>query len=432
MEVRSGAKPEAGRGHAALLLSADSRPWRGGARAAGLAPDTAIRERARNNGYAEASRAQSALPSPGGDVTVRISGAVIPLIAAASGKPALGDRLAQSRLKDKTGGVELRRRELMLLLGGATALRPLSARGQQKPMPVIGFLGNSTAALEAKLVKAFRQGLRDLGYEEGRNILIEYRWADGHYERLAPLIAELIAAKVEVFVTAGTPASLAVKKATSAIPLVMVAVGDPVGTGLVASIARPGGNATGLTSITPELEGKRLQLIKETIPTVSRVAVFWNPANAYQTADEKEVRAAAAVLGIPVLPLAVRSAEELDAAFSALLAERADAVLVLADRVFLHNRDRIVDFLVQNRLPAMNAYRELVEAGSLMSFGPSYAVMHRQAATYVDKILRGAKPEDLPVEQPAKFELVLNLKSAAALGLTVPPGIILRADEVIE
>jgi putative ABC transport system substrate-binding protein len=297
---------------------------------------------------------------------------------------------------------------------------------------VIGFLGNSTPALEAKLVGSFRDGLRDLGYEEGRNIRIEYRWAEGRYERLPQLIAELIAAKVAIIVTAGTPASLAVKKATTSVPLVMVAVGDPVGTGLVASIAHPGGNATGLTSITPELEGKRLELIKDMVPNMSRLAVFWNPANAYQLADEKEVEAAAAVLNVPLLALAVRTAEELDGAFAAILAKRADAVLVLADRVFLHNRERIVGFLVKNRLPAMNAYRELVEAGGLMSFGPSYAVMHRQAATYVDKILRGAKPADLPVEQPAKFEFVVNLKSAAALGLTVPPSILLRADEVLE
>jgi putative ABC transport system substrate-binding protein len=201
---------------------------------------------------------------------------------------------------------------------------------------------------------------------------------------------------------------------------------------LVASLARPGGNATGLTSIASELEGKRLELIKEMVPTVSRLAVFWNPANAVQIGDEKEVQAAAAVLRIPLLPLAVRTVEELDTAFAAILAERADAVLVLADRLFLHNRERIVGFLVENRLPAMTAYRELVEAGGLMSFGPSYAVMHRQAAAYVAKILRGAKPEDLPVEQPVKFEFVVNMKSAAALGITVPPGIMLRADEVIE
>ena len=299
-------------------------------------------------------------------------------------------------------------------------------------MPVVGFLGNSTAALEAKLVDAFRGGLREFGYAEGRNIRIEYRWAEGRYERLPALIGELIAAKVDVIVTAGTPASLAVKKATASIPLVMVAVGDPVGTGLVASIARPGGNATGLTSITPELEGKRLELIKEVVPAVSRLAVFWNPENAYQAADEKKVEAAAALLHIPVLPLAVRKAEELDASFAAILDHHADAVLVLADRLFLHNRNRIIDFCVAHRLPTMNAYRELVDAGGLMSFGPSYAMMHWQAARYVDKILRGVKPQDLPIEQPAKFEFVVNLKAAGALGITVPREVMTRADEVIE
>jgi putative tryptophan/tyrosine transport system substrate-binding protein len=325
----------------------------------------------------------------------------------------------------------MRRRDLLLYLTGAACLRPLAVLAQPA-IPVIGFLGNSTPALEAKLVGSFRDGLRELGYEEGRNIRIEYRWAEGRYERLPQLIAELIAAKVAIIVTAGTPASLAVKKATASVPLVMVAVGDPVGTGLVASIAHPGGNATGLTSITPELEGKRLELIKDMVPAVSRLAVLWNPANAYQLGDKKQVEAAAAVLHVPVLPLAVRTTEELNAAFAAILAERADAALVLADRFFLHNRQRIAAFLAEHRLPSMNAYRELVEAGGLMSFGPSYAVMHRQAARYVDKILRGAKPQDLPVEQPAKFEFVVNLKSAAALGLTVPPRILLRADEVIE
>jgi putative tryptophan/tyrosine transport system substrate-binding protein len=325
----------------------------------------------------------------------------------------------------------MRRRDLLVYVAGATALCPLAVVAQSA-IPVIGFLGNSTPALEAKLVGSFRDGLRELGYEEGRNIRIEYRWAEGRYERLPQLIAELIAAKVAIIVTAGTPASLAVKKATASVPLVMVAVGDPVGTGLVASIAHPGGNATGLTSITPELEGKRLELIKDMVPAVSRLAVLWNPANAYQLGDKKQVEAAAAVLHVPVLPLAVRTTEELNAAFAAILAERADAALVLADRFFLHNRQRIAAFLAEHRLPSMNAYRELVEAGGLMSFGPSYAVMHRQAARYVDKILRGAKPQDLPVEQPAKFEFVVNLKSAAALGLTVPPRILLRADEVIE
>jgi putative ABC transport system substrate-binding protein len=262
--------------------------------------------------------------------------------------------------------------------------------------------------------------------------LIEYRWAEGNYERFPSLIAELIALKADVIVTAGTPAAVAVKKATASIPLVMVAVGDPVGTGLVASLGRPGGNATGLTSIAPELEGKRLELLKEVLPKVSRVAVLWNPANAYQIGSEKEVQAAAKVLHILVASLPVRNREELGNALAAIPREHADAVLVLADRLFLHNRERIADFVITNRLPAMNAYRELVEAGGLISFGPSYAVMHRQAATYVDKILKGAKPADMPVEQPAKFELVINLKSARALGITIPQSVLARADEVIQ
>jgi putative ABC transport system substrate-binding protein len=326
----------------------------------------------------------------------------------------------------------MRRRELLKFAGTATAW-PLVARAQDASKhPRIGFLGNSTPALEAKLVESFREGLRDLGYVEGRNISIEYRWAEGNYELLPSLVAELIALKVEVIVTAGTPASLAVKSASSPVPLVMVAVGNPIGNGLVESLARPGGNATGLTSIAPELEGKRLELIKEVVPAVSRLAVFWNPANAVMIADEQQVQAAAAALHVPVLSLPVRTAEELDDAFAKILAEGADAVLVLADRVFLHNRQRIADFVIEHRLPAMNAYRELVEAGALMSFGPSYAVMHRQAATYVVKILKGAKPADLPVQQPAKFEFVVNLKSAGAIGITIPHTVLLRADEVIE
>jgi putative ABC transport system substrate-binding protein len=296
----------------------------------------------------------------------------------------------------------------------------------------IGFLGNSTAILEANLLGPFRAGLRDLGYVEDRNIVIEYRWADGNYDRFPSLIAELIALKVDVIVTAGTPAALAVKKATSSIPLVMVAVGDPVGTGLVASLARPGGNATGLTSIAPELEGKRLELLQKALPGVSRIAVLWNPANAYQTASEKEVQAAGRMLRMSIVSLPVRSRDELDDAFAVILKERVNAIVVLADRLFLHNRERIADFVTRNRLPGMNAYRELVEAGGLMSYGPSYALMHRQAAGFVDKILKGAKPADLPVEQPAKIELVINLKAAKAIGVTIPASVLVRADEVIQ
>jgi putative tryptophan/tyrosine transport system substrate-binding protein len=325
------------------------------------------------------------------------------------------------------------RRRAFLALVGTAAFAPFRAAAQgPNNQPRIGFLGNSTPTLEARLVDSFRKGLSDLGYVEGRSISIEYRWAEGDYDRLPSLVRDLVKSKVAMIVTAGTPAALAVKEAGSSVPLVMIAVGDPVGTGLVSSLARPGGNVTGLTSMTPELEGKRQELIKEVVPAVSRLAVFWNPANAYQTGDAEQVQAAALVLNVPVLSLPVRTGEELDNAFAKVLAEGADAALILADRLFLHNRQRIVDFLVKNRLPAMSAYRELVEAGGLMSFGPSYAVMHRQAASYVDKMLKGAKPADLPEQQPAKFEFVVNLKSAGAIGVTIPHAVLLRADEVIE
>jgi len=326
----------------------------------------------------------------------------------------------------------MKRREFLTVLAGATFAAPFSAGAQDaRNLPRIGFLGNSTATLEANLVGPFREGLRDFGYVEGRNIHIEYRWAEGNYERLATLIAELIAAKVDVIVTAGTPAALAVKNA-GAVPLVMVAVGDPIGSGLVASFARPGGSATGLTSMTPELEGKRLELMREVLPKLSHIAVLWNPANAYQIGDEKKVQEAAALLHVRVLSLPVQTPVELDAALTRAGADRVGALLVLADRLFLHNRERIVAFAAANRLPSMNAYRELAEAGGLLSFGPSYAIMHRQAARYVDKILKGAKPADLPIEGPSKFELVINLKTAKALGLTVPPTVLARADAVIE
>jgi putative ABC transport system substrate-binding protein len=325
-----------------------------------------------------------------------------------------------------------RRRFLGVIAGGLLAA-PLDARAQQAAKVArIGFLGNSTAALEANLVGPFREGLRELGYVEGQNILIEYRWAEGQYERFPALIAELVALKVDVIVTAGTPAALAVKKAAPSIPLVMVAVGDPIGVGLVASLARPGGNSTGLTSIAPELEGKRLELLRQVVPKLSSIAVLWNPDNSFHAGSLKETRAAAQVLGIKVQLLGVRVSEDFPAAFAAILRERPGALLVLADRLFLHNRARIVDFEAKHRLPGVYAYRELVEAGGLMSYGPSYAGMHRRAAYYVDKILKGSKPADLPVEQPATFELVINLTAAKVLGLTIPQSLLQRADQIIQ
>ena len=303
---------------------------------------------------------------------------------------------------------------------------------QPKKIPRIGFLGNSTPALEENLVGPFREGLRDLGYVEGKNIVIEWRWAEGKYERFPTLIAELIAMNVDLIVTAGTPATIALKKATTTLPLVMIAVGDPVGTGLIASLAHPGGNLTGLTSISPELDGKRLELLREVVPKISHVAVLWNPTSPLQVVGERETQAAAHAMGIKVLSLGVRAAEELDNAFAAILRERPGALLVLADRLFLHNRARIMDFATKHRLPGVHAYEELVEAGGLMSYGPSYPGMHRRAATYVDKILKGAKPADLPVEAPAKFELVINLKAAKQIGVTIPQSVLYRADKVIK
>jgi putative ABC transport system substrate-binding protein len=327
----------------------------------------------------------------------------------------------------------LKRREFITLVGGAAVAWPLAAAAQQgAKVPRVGFLGNSDAALEANLIGPFRDGLRALGYEQGRNIAIEYRWAEGNYDRFPALVAELLASNVDVLVTAGTPAALAIKKATTSVPVVMIAVGDPVGTGLVPSLARPGGNLTGLSSIAPDLEGKRLELLREVVPRLSRVGMFVNSLNPFHTGSVQQARTAAQALGIQLQLLDVRAAEDLDAAFAAILKERPEALFILADRVFLHNRARMMDFAARQRLPNINAYHELVQAGGLMSFGPSYEDMHRRAAIYVDKILKGATPADLPIEQPTKFTLVINLKAAKAIAVDVPPILVARADEVIE
>lgn len=325
----------------------------------------------------------------------------------------------------------MKRREFITLLGGA-ATWSLAAHAQQRAKPRVGFMGNSTEVLEANLVGPFRERLRELGYQDGRNIAVEYRWAEGKYERFPALVAELLAAKVDVIVTAGTPAAMAVKNATTAVPVVMVAVGDPVGTGLVPSLARPGGNLTGLSSIAPDLEGKRLELLREVVPKLAHVGVFFNPANLFHTVSMRNAGKAAEALGIKLLPLKVRTSQDLDDAFTAILKEKPDALLVLADRVYLHERKRMMDFALQHRLPNVNAHKEMIEAGGLMSYGPSYENMHRRAADYVDKILKGAKPGELPIEQPTKFDLKVNFKAAKALGIVVPPTLLTRADEVIE
>jgi putative ABC transport system substrate-binding protein len=332
----------------------------------------------------------------------------------------------------RTRGLD--RRQFLKIATGLSCATPFAAVADEPPAPVrrIGFLGNSTAALEANLVGPFRESLHELGYVEGRNLVTVYRWAEGDYTRFPKLVSELLGLGVEVIATAGTPAAQAVMRATTTTPLVMIAVGDPVGTGLADSLAHPGKNATGLTSIAPDLEGKRLELLAQVAPGLSRIAVMWNPDNAFHLGAEHQARAAAAALRIGVTSVRVRTAADFDAAFQSIVAERPGALSVLADRVFLHNRKRIVEFAARNRLPAVYAYRELVEAGGLMSFGPNYADMHRRAAAYVDRILKGARPGDLPIEQPTKFEFLVNLKTARILGVPIPPSLLLRADHVFE
>ena len=323
------------------------------------------------------------------------------------------------------------RRRFVIALGAGLRAAPIPHAAETQKLHRIGFLGNSTAEAEANLTGPFREGLRDLGYVEGRNVAIEYRWANGDYKAFPRLIAELVSRNVEVIVTAGTPAALAVQRGAPKVPLVMVAVGDPVGTHLVASLATPGGNSTGLTSIAPDLEGKRLELLNEVVPKLAQVTLLVNSTNPFHVGSARQAEEAAERLGVKLQVVDVRTADELGRAFDVVTRARPDALLMLADRVFLHNRAAIVAFAARDRLPAVYPYRELVEAGGLMSFGPNYADMHYRAATYVDKIIKGAKPGDLPIEMPAKFELIVNLRTARALDLTIPQAVLVRADRLI-
>ena len=326
----------------------------------------------------------------------------------------------------------MRRRDFIAGLGSASLALSVAPAQAQENVPRIAFLGNSTATLETNLIGPFRDGLRELGYVEGRTIQIEYRWADGDYSRLPSLVAEILASDPRVIVTAGTPAATAVAKATKVLPCVMIAVGAPEATGLVASLSHPGGNMTGISSIAPELEGKRLALLREVVPQLSRLSVFWNPDNPFHLISRAQVQAGADALKIGVHFAAVRTSADVDAALTSVASERPEGLVVLPDRVFLHERERLMRFAAEHRLPGMYAYRELVTAGGLMSYGPNYADLHRRAARFVDKILKGAKPADLPVEQPTLFEFVVNLESAKRLGVEVPPSLLAQADEVIE
>ena len=329
----------------------------------------------------------------------------------------------------------MRRREFLGVLGGAVAAWPLIARAQQADrVPRIGYLSPVSAASGfAARDELFRQGLRELGYVDGVNIVIEYRFADGRFDRLPALAAELVQLKVDVIVAAVTQASLAARDATKTIPIVIAGVSDPVGSGLITNLARPGGNITGTSSQTSEVVGKSLEFLKEAIPKIVRVAALWNPANAvFQTQMLKEAEAAAAALGVQLKGFGARNAEELDAVFTAIAKERADAMLVLADPFLISRQRAIIDLALKQRLPAIYATKEHAAAGGLMTYGPNIEGQFRRAATYVDRILKGAKPADLPVEQPTKFELVINLRTAKALGITMPTTLLGRADEVFE
>jgi len=310
------------------------------------------------------------------------------------------------------------------------------AAGTQQPGKVwrIGVLemGRSPSPGRTAPREAFLEQLRELGYVEGVNLVIESRYAEARAERLPDLAAELIRLKVDVIVAGGTPAPLAAKHATSRIPIVMSSAGDPVRTGLVVSLARPGGNITGLSTFTPELAAKRVQLLKEVMPGVSRVAILWNAANPFTVANMRETEAAARTLGVHAQSLEVRGPADFDDALPAAISGQAGALIVVDDPLTCSQQKRIADFTARNRLPAIYGFKECAGAGGLMSFGASLADLYRRAAIYVDKILKGAKPGDLPVEQPTTFELVINLKTAKALGLTIPPSLLLRADQVIE
>ena len=302
---------------------------------------------------------------------------------------------------------------------------------QSKKLPRIGFLDPTSPTVSAARIEAFREGLREIGYTEGKNIAIDYRFADGKSERLRDLASELLGLKVDVIITRAIPGAVAAKQATTTIPIVFVGVADAVAAGLVSSLAHPGGNITGLSSLAPELSGKRLELLKETFPKISRVAVLRNPSNAGDPILWKETQAAAQTLGMQLQSLEVRNEKDLKNAFDSATKAGSQAFLTLTDPFLQSHRQQIVDFAAKSRLPAIHPDSEYVEAGGLMSYAPNALEYYTRAATYVDKILKGVKPADLPVEQPTKFEFVINLKTAKQIGLAIPPNVLARADRVI-
>jgi putative ABC transport system substrate-binding protein len=292
--------------------------------------------------------------------------------------------------------------------------------------------GSAAEPFFAHRVEMFRQGLRDLGYVEGKDVAVEYRWADGHYDRMLAHAADLVRGDVDVIVTLATPATVAAKRATNTTPIVMAYVGDAVGQGLVQSLARPGGNITGHSYLFPELVTKRLELLKEILPKVTEVVVLWNPTNPAQQTALNALELAARSFMVQLHPMTARHRSEFESVFSAIAQKGADALVVLDDGLFVYHRAEIANLALQSRLPTAHGLRDEVDAGGLIAYGPSLSDLARRAAIFVDKILKGAKPGDLPVEQPTKFELVVNLRTAKALGLTIPPTLLARADEVIE
>ena len=327
---------------------------------------------------------------------------------------------------------KMKRREVITLLSGAAATWPLAARAQQPAkVPTIGYLSANTPSADSHRNAAFVQRLHELGWIEGRTIAIEYRWAEGRAERYVEIAAEFVRLKVDVIVTTGAAAIVTAKQATSVIPIVFAAAGDPVGTGLVASLARPGGNVTGLSLQTTDLVSKRLELLREVVPGLRRLAILANVGSPIGVLEMREVQASAGTLGLEVTTSEIRRAEDISPAFDALKG-RVDALYVVADSLVTTNRIRISILAVGARLPTMHGTWDNVEAGGLMSYGANFPDLYRRAAEYVDKILSGAKPGDIPVQQPTKFDLVINLTAAKVLGLMIPEAFLLRADEVIE